>query len=176
MLLKTWVGCRNSDDSTMWIYWLWGSCDRLILNMGIPIHGKDGFILRRDYSVLLVLLSFKLISDLFFILYHGPSLWDPKAMMMRISFGLWANCTRPVITVAEDTCPVPSYLPHEPTSCNTVTPNNDKSAVGHTDLPLSFVHAFEIPPDDFNDRQIHIFSSTTLLERRCNCIYSSNIV
>ena len=42
---------------------------------------------------------FKLIS--FSISYHGSDLWDPKAVMLLISFVLWANSTSPVITVED---------------------------------------------------------------------------
>ena len=46
---------------------------------------------------------FKLMSDTFSISYHGPSLRDPKTVMLLLSLVLWANSTNPVITVEEDT-------------------------------------------------------------------------
>ena len=74
------------------------------------------------------------------------------------------------------TSPVLSSLPHEPTSCICVTPNNDKSsAVGNTSLSLSCGHVVVIPPYYYYERQIRTFSSTTLSERRHKCVYSSNI-
>ena len=49
---------------------------------------------------------FKLISDTFSISYNGSDLWDPKAVMLLISFVLWVNSTSPVITVEEDKHPL----------------------------------------------------------------------
>ena len=51
-------------------------------------------------------LCFKLISDTFSISYHGSDLWDPKAMMLLLSFVLWVNSTSPIITVEEDIHPL----------------------------------------------------------------------
>ena len=71
--------------------------------------------------------------------------------------------------------PAPSSLQHDPTTCNSVTPNNDKSsAVGYMSLRLSCGYVVVTPPDDFYKHQIHTFSSTALSERLCKFVYSSN--